>query len=182
MAQLSKDRPHSLLICKKCGKEMLIRDDYLPRHSGVCMSCQKKGNASAFKHGGYHTRLYKIWLGLPHRRYRSCKPSICAEWKDFSAFREWALSNGYNDNLTIDRIDNAGNYEPSNCQWITLQENAAKDKFIFTDEECTNVMHQRKILGLTQREMAKHLGVSRNTIQRAERRAKDYEKSNSNTK
>ena len=52
---------------------------------------------------------------------------VCDEWKnDFQAFYDWAMANGYHDDLTIDRIDNDGNYEPNNCQWITLEENARK--------------------------------------------------------
>jgi hypothetical protein len=50
---------------------------------------------------------------------------ICEEWsEDFSVFRDWSLGNGYEDNLTIDRINNDGNYEPSNCRWVTIQEQA----------------------------------------------------------
>ena len=49
---------------------------------------------------------------------------VCDEWKNsFKKFKEWALSNGYGDNLTIDRINNDGNYEPSNCRWVTNKQN-----------------------------------------------------------
>lgn len=52
---------------------------------------------------------------------------MCPEWRnDFAVFRAWALANGYADTLTIDRIDNDGNYEPGNCQWLTLSENISK--------------------------------------------------------
>lgn len=49
---------------------------------------------------------------------------VCAEWQAFEPFRDWALSNGYQDHLTIDRIDNDGNYEPGNCQWATWKQQA----------------------------------------------------------
>lgn len=59
-------------------------------------------------------------------RYGGRGIKVCEEWKDYSVFKAWALNNGYTDNLTIDRIDNDGNYEPSNCQWLTNRENAIK--------------------------------------------------------
>ena len=51
--------------------------------------------------------------------------SICKEWLDFKTFMAWAISNGYKDNLTIDRIDNDGDYNPKNCRWVTM---AAQNK------------------------------------------------------
>ena len=49
---------------------------------------------------------------------------MCDEWRtDFKAFYDWSMSNGYSDELTIDRISNIGNYEPTNCRWVTLAEN-----------------------------------------------------------
>ena len=83
------------------------------------------------------TRLYRIWAGM---KYRCLTPGsklykyyggrgikICEEWKNnYLTFKKWALANGYKDNLTIDKINNNGNYEPKNCQWITAAENTKK--------------------------------------------------------
>ena len=57
-----------------------------------------------------------------YSRYGGRGISICEEWLTFPPFYEWSIANGYNDDLTIDRIDNSGNYEPSNCKWSTQQE------------------------------------------------------------
>lgn len=154
---------------------MCVRNDYVKKHSGTCMSCQKKGNSSARKHGKSKTRLHNIWIGLKQRRYGN-GIYVCDEWGDFEVFEDWATNNGYMDHLTIDRIDNDGGYCPDNCQWITREENAKKDKEIFSDERKIRIYNTRRLLGITQREAANMLCVSRNTIQRAEKYAKQVMK------
>jgi hypothetical protein len=98
----------------------------------------------AIKHGMSHARIYRIWNRMRERCYRTKDKSyqdygkrgitVCEEWKrDFKAFYEWAMANGYTDDLTIDRINVNGNYDPSNCRWITKKEqscNTRKSHFI----------------------------------------------------
>lgn len=126
----------------ECGNEVIVRGDAL--RSGLIKSCGcfKKDFAYGLgkgcaTHKQTKTRLYNIWGKMKSRCYKTSNNryknyggrgiTVCDEWKDdFPAFYEWAMANGYADNLSIDRIDNNGNYCPSNCRWISLSENAKK--------------------------------------------------------
>jgi hypothetical protein len=89
-------------------------------------------------HGFSKTRLYRVWRGMITRcenpnsdyyySYGGRGIKVCPEWRhDFLSFRKWSLSNGYDENAkfsecTLDRIDNDGDYEPSNCRWVSMKE------------------------------------------------------------
>lgn len=128
-----------LCICD-CGKEVIVNSQRLK--SGKTKSCGClsrelviKRNISGFKYNARNNRLYRIYYGMKTRCYNPNESTyhryggrgilICNEWlNSFEAFQEWALSHGYKNNLSIDRINNDGNYEPSNCRWATAKEQA----------------------------------------------------------
>ena len=98
------------------------------------------------RHGMTKTRLYRIWHGMKKRCYTKSQDhyenyggrgiAVCPEWKDsFVAFAIWALQNGYREDLSIDRIDVNGNYEPSNCRWITMREQQSNKREV-TSPRC----------------------------------------------
>lgn len=116
-------------ICKcDCGSiTQPIRGTAL--RSGNTKSC----GCLYSKHHQSGTRLHRIWKGMKQRCFYSKHQAfknyggrgimVCDEWRNsFQAFYDWAIANGYTDELTIDRIDSNGNYEPSNCRWTTMKE------------------------------------------------------------
>ena len=126
-----------LCLCD-CGNETIFATN--PLTSGRVKSCgcynreRLVGSHINQTHGMSKTRLFTTWRNMRVRCYSEKDKryphyggrgiTVCDEWRDsFEAFRDWALANGYNDDLTIDRIDPDGNYEPSNCRFITRAEN-----------------------------------------------------------
>lgn len=123
-----------------CGNEIITNSSNL--RSGITKSCgcfadeiRSQNGHNNKKHGGFGTRLYRIYRGMWQRcydkkvsqypRYGGRGISICDEWMGetgFERFREWSYANGYDDLLTIDRINNDGNYSPDNCRWCTQKE------------------------------------------------------------
>ena len=112
-------------------------------------------------------RLYNIWLHMKDRcnnpnfksyhNYGGRGISVCEEWANsYQNFREWSLENGYSDELTIDRIDVNGNYSPSNCRWLTRQEQSYNKR--------TNKIITYRDRTQTLTEWADELHINRNTL------------------
>ena len=156
--------------CKcDCGNIKIICAAHLcSGHTKSCSCIQKEVVAyRSTKHGGSKTRLYDIWEKMKRRCYDNRIKeykyygdrgiTICEEWKNnFMNFKDWALSNGYTDNLTIDRIDNNGNYEPNNCQWIASYENRKKKRntiFITVNTIKDSISGWNKIVGKSKNEI-----------------------------
>lgn len=117
----------AVYACPKCGAEKaLICSQVDTGKITQCRSCASKQQ----KQGHKGTRLYSIWQNMKARckgstshnkKYYTDKGiTVCDEWiNDFPAFKAWALQNGYNDTLSIDRKDNNSGYSESNCRWAT---------------------------------------------------------------
>ena len=122
--------------CVHCGQILIKRLD----RAKIMKSCGCKNagrfqnnNTIGIKHGDSHTRLYSIYIDMKERcnsvncinyKYYGARGiKVCDEWNNnYLNFKNWALNNGYNDNLTIDRKNVNGNYCPENCRWATIEE------------------------------------------------------------
>lgn len=154
-------------ICE-CGRKKITKAYSLIY--GRCSSCghhTSKKKENAIKSNKTLKRLYVIFNGMKQRCYNKNNQnyddyggrgiSVCQEWLDnFWKFKEWAVNNGYEENLTLDRINVNGNYEPSNCRWITNSEQQNnKMNTVYIDFYGRNI---------TLKELSEQTGIKRNTL------------------
>lgn len=149
----------------ECGNEQVCAATTL--RSGASKSCgclQRELARDRFTtHGGRKTRLYSIFHQMKDRCYNENNPrypcygkrgiTICEEWlSSFSCFQKWALQSGYNDSLTIDRIDVNGPYCPENCRWVSTEvqnNNKRNNRFISFHGEMRTLAEWADIMGIS---------------------------------
>lgn len=145
------------------------------------MTINKRNNIGerSFKHGGFGTKLYGAWAAMIRRcnnpnshyfkEYGGRGIVVCDEWRnDFSKFKSWATVNGYREGLSLDRINTNGNYEPSNCRWVTMkvQQNNRRNNVVFDD-------HGEK---LTIAQLSEKYNLKYTTIHERYRKGESFEK------
>lgn len=171
---------HAIWLCKcDCGNfTKVASNDLLKGGTKSCGCLQKESHT---KHGKYKERLYNIYRGIKQRCYNHNRKrykdyggrgiKMCDEWlNDFMMFYDWSMANGYDDTLTIDRIDNDGNYEPNNCRWVTPKQqvrNQRSNRNITINNETHCLSEWCEILGLKYSEIWKRINRFNWTIKQA---------------
>lgn len=147
-----------------CGNIIFVNTYALKSGSAKSCGCYKSeilGNAMR-KHKLSNTRIYNIWKGMRKRcnnpnsssyyLYGGRGIKVCEEWDKFLPFYYWSMQNGYAENLSIDRINYDGNYEPSNCRWVDSEQqnnNTRQNVFITYNGKTLTLSQWAKYVGLT---------------------------------
>lgn len=159
----------ALWLCHcDCGNEIMVTSNNLRTGHTKSCGCTRREKTSewlrqnSYKHGGSSSRLYKVWSGMKARTenpnnshykyYGALGIKVCDEWRDFLAFRSWAVKSGYDEKAeygkcTIDRIDVNKGYSPDNCRWVDLatQANNKRKAVSHGTEICQNERSHRAL-------------------------------------
>jgi len=126
---------HAYWLCRcDCGRFKVVRGAHLKdKHVRSCGCWNPR-----ITHGMSGTRIYNIWSKMLQRCYLKSDHayssyggrgiSVCREWRKFESFYNWSMDHGYSESLSIDRKNNDGNYEPSNCRWATPKQQANNNR------------------------------------------------------
>lgn len=171
--------PYTMWLCKcDCGTEKTVYANSLLNGKSISCGCYQADRAKEVcsnnfrTHGGSKERLYKIWTYIKKRCYsenainykdyggRGIK--VCDEWReDYTAFRDWSLENGYDDSLSIDRINVDGDYEPENCRWVDSKaqnNNRRSNHRISYNGETHTIAEWADITGISPNQLYKKIG------------------------
>lgn len=165
-----------------CGKQVVVSGKSLRNGSKRSCGClQKELTAIRFAtHNKSNERVYRIWKSMKKRcenpnykwyaNYGGRGIRVCDEWQKFEPFYEWATSNGYAENLTIDRIDVNGNYEPNNCRWVdmtTQSNNKRTNRNITFNNETHTMKEWSEILGIKYSTLESRLNKHKWSVEKA---------------
>ena len=169
---------NSYWLCKcDCGKETIVSLNNLRRlHTKSC-GCYKEERIKR-QNGLCNTRIYHIYYGVKQRCYNQNAKNyknyggrgitMCDEWRNnFKAFYDWSMSHGYSYDLTIDRVDVNGNYEPSNCRWVdmkTQQNNRRNNHFITCDGVTKTISEWSDVLNINKETIRYNINKNSNYI------------------
>lgn len=174
----------------ECGNRVVSRTAYIKsgntKSCGCLVSVRAKEHIKALNkqqitHNGSNDRLYGIWLNMKHRCNNPNDPryydyggrgiTVCDEWvHSYENFRDWSVSNGYTECLSIDRINVNGNYEPSNCRWATAKEqqnNMRSNRFLTYNGETHTISEWAEITGINKSTLSKRINRSGWSVDRA---------------
>lgn len=155
-------------LCQcECGSTKIVTGSNL--HGGKARSCgclwneivPNRNREANLRHGESGSKLHKTWTNMRYRcNNPNCKSykdyggrgiSVCEEWNSYEAFRDWSLQNGFAEGLSIDRIDVNGNYEPSNCRWVSdkvQHNNTRKNNYLTMNGETHTIQEWSEITGI----------------------------------
>lgn len=160
-------------LCEcECGNKTTVLTSCL--RGGRSQSCgcinREISRKRLLTHGDSNTRLYSIWASMRERcrnssdknyhHYGGRGISVCNEWDSYIIFKEWALNNGYHEDLTLDRIDVNGNYEPTNCRWVTMNiqaNNKRNNHYITYNNKTQSMMDWSNEIGINYSTLRKRI-------------------------
>lgn len=164
---------HSKWLCRcDCGTEKIIAIGSLMDGGTVSCGCYAReavGNRNR-THGKSRIPLYSVWNDMKYRcenphaynynNYGGRGIKLCDEWHEFEPFYEWSMNNGYEKGLSIDRIDNSGDYEPDNCRWVDMKiqgRNRRTNVYLTYNGETKSVPEWAEIVGISRRVIAERV-------------------------
>jgi hypothetical protein len=190
IAEAEKHDKHLRWMCEcDCGNRAIVLGDNLKKGASKSCGClqrelSKETAKSRFTtHGKSHDRIYNTYQNIKKRCYSMKSKdyesyggrgiTVCDEWlgeKGFENFYNWAISNGYSDKLSIDRINVDGRYEPENCRWITNEEqqcNKRNSNYLHYNGETKTISEWAKIKGISDSTLRSRIGQWGWSVERA---------------